>query len=41
MIKRGVFLDTETTALDPDIDEIIELAMLAFEYAVDGGYVSA
>jgi DNA polymerase-3 subunit epsilon len=39
-IKRGVFVDTETTGLDPDTDEIVELAMLSFDYAVDGTYVS-
>jgi DNA polymerase-3 subunit epsilon len=39
-IRRGVFVDTETTGLDPDTDEILELAMLSFDYAVDGTYVS-
>ena len=39
-IRRGVFVDTETTGLDPDNDEIVELAMLGFDYSVDGGYVS-
>jgi hypothetical protein len=39
-IRRGVFVDTETTGLDPETDEIIELAMLSFDYAVDGSYVS-
>jgi DNA polymerase III subunit epsilon len=39
-VKRGVFVDTETTGLDPDSDEIVELAMLSFDYAVDGTFVS-
>lgn len=39
-IRRGVFVDTETTGLDSDTDEIIELAMLSFDYAVDGTFVS-
>jgi DNA polymerase-3 subunit epsilon len=34
-IRRGVFVDTETTGLDPDTDEILELAMLAFDYSVN------
>jgi DNA polymerase III subunit epsilon len=38
--RRGVFVDTETTGLDPDTDEILELAMLSFDYAVDGTYLS-
>lgn len=39
-IRRGVFVDTETTGLNPDTDEIVELAMLSFDYAIDGTYVS-
>lgn len=31
-IRRAVFVDTETTGLDHDTDEVIELALLPFEY---------
>jgi len=35
-IRRGLFVDTETTGLDPARDEIIELAMAPFTYGLDG-----
>lgn len=37
--RRGVFLDTETTGLDQDTDEVIELALLPFEYERDTGAI--
>lgn len=30
--RRAVFLDVETTGLDQDVDEVIELAMVPFDY---------
>lgn len=35
-VRRGVFLDVETTGLNSDIDEVIELAMVPFDYTDDG-----
>jgi len=32
----GIYLDTEATGLNPDIDKITELALLPFEYDMDG-----
>ena len=34
--RQGLFVDTETTGLDPIGDEIIELAMVPFTYGLDG-----
>ncbi|HEX4181943.1 MAG TPA: 3'-5' exonuclease [Caulobacteraceae bacterium] len=34
--RLGLFVDAETTGLDPVRDEIIELAMVPFTYGVDG-----
>lgn len=34
--RIGLFVDVETTGLDPERDEIIELAMLPFRYSLDG-----
>jgi DNA polymerase III subunit epsilon len=37
--RKGVFVDTETTGLDQDTDEVIELALLPFEYERDTGAI--
>jgi DNA polymerase-3 subunit epsilon len=34
--RRAVFLDVETTGLDPLVDEIFELGMVAFDFTADG-----
>lgn len=38
-LRRAVFLDTETTGLDHDRDEVIELAMVPFDYERDTGRI--
>jgi DNA polymerase-3 subunit epsilon len=35
-LRRGIFLDVETTGVDPTHDQVIELAMVPFEYSDDG-----
>ena len=35
-MRQGLFVDTETTGLDPARSEIIELAMVPFTYGLDG-----
>jgi len=37
--RLAVFVDTETTGLDQDTDEVIELALLPFEYERDTGTI--
>lgn len=38
-VRRAVLVDTETTGLDQDADEVIELALLPFEYGRDTGRI--
>lgn len=38
-LQRAVVLDTETTGTDPDEDQVIELALLCFEYLPDSGQI--
>jgi DNA polymerase-3 subunit epsilon len=38
-LRRAIFVDTETTGLDPHRDEVIELALLAFEYERETGKI--
>lgn len=34
--RQGLFVDVETTGLDPDKDEVIELSMAPFTYTLEG-----
>ncbi len=36
VVRTGLYLDTETTGLDPNADRIIELAMVPFAFSSDG-----
>lgn len=38
-VRSGILLDVETTGLDPVRDEVIELAMVKFDYRPDGAIV--
>ncbi len=39
--RRAILVDTETTGLDSDADEVIELALLPFDYERDSGRIVA
>jgi DNA polymerase III subunit epsilon len=38
-LRRGVLVDCETTGLDPDRDEVIELALAPFDYERESGRI--
>lgn len=38
-VRRAVYVDTETTGLDQDRDEVIELALIPFDYERDTGCI--
>lgn len=38
-IRTALVVDTETTGLSPDVDDIIELGMVKFEFGVESGRV--
>ena len=37
--RLGLFVDVETTGLDPEKEEVIELAMLPFRYSLGGSVI--
>lgn len=39
--RRGLFVDVETTGLDIEVDEVIEIAILPFEYDLRSGSITA
>ncbi|ANK82627.1 MAG: hypothetical protein TEF_18860 [Rhizobiales bacterium NRL2] len=39
--RRGLFVDVETTGLDIEVDEVIEIAILPFEYDLRSGGITA
>ncbi len=41
MVRRAVFLDTETTGTDVTQDEVVELSMIAFDYDPSTGAIHA
>ena len=40
MLRRGLYVDCETTGLSIERDQVIEVAMLPFTYAVDDGRIA-
>jgi DNA polymerase-3 subunit epsilon len=38
-IRRGAIVDTETTGMDPQADQVIEIGIVVFEYAAETGQI--